>query len=279
MKVAVVGLGLIGGSLARDLTAAGHTVVAYDRNASSVRAARRARVICGALPADLDGVEECDVCVIAVPVDATIALLRRSATVLGRVAVVTDVGSTKASIVRAARSAGLAHCFVGGHPMAGDHASGWRASRVGLFAGQRVYLTPTAATGTATLRRAQQLWRAVGAYTTLLDASAHDRLLAATSHLPQVTATALATLLADRGVPRSATGRGGRDATRLAASSSSVWAPILTDNRRHIGSAIRSLMRELAHIARAIDCGDRHALSALLRRSERWVLSTTGRPL
>ncbi len=279
MKVAIVGLGLIGGSLARDLAAAGHEVVAYDRDDRALRAARRARVIVGVLPATLDGAQRCDACVIAVPVDATVTVLRRAATALKQVPLVTDVGSTKASIMRAARSAGLAHCFVGAHPMAGDHRSGWRASRAGLFAGQRVYLTFGGRTNTATLRRAQRFWRTVGGQTTRIDARAHDRLVAAASHLPQVTAMALAATLADNGIQRSALGRGGRDATRLAASSSAVWTPILADNRRNVVPAIRTLARALQAAARAIDRDDKRALGVLFRRSEAWVLSTTGRPL
>lgn len=277
--MAIVGLGLIGGSLARDLAAAGHQVLAFDRDDRALRAARRARVISGLLPVTLEGVERCDACVVAVPVDATVAVLRRAATALGQVPLVTDVGSTKASIMRAARSAGLAHCFVGAHPMAGDHRSGWRASRAGLFAGQRVYLTHGGGTGTATLRRAQRLWRAVGATTIRIDARVHDRLVAATSHLPQVTALALAAVLADQAIPRSALGRGGRDATRLAASSPAVWAPILADNRQNVVPAIRTLVRALEAAARAIDSEDRRALGAFFRRSETWARSTTGRPL
>lgn len=279
MRIAVVGLGLIGGSLARDLSAAGHTVVGYDRDARTLRAVRRAHVISEVLPADLDGIESCDACVIALPVDATVALLRDRAAKLSRVPVVTDVGSTKASIVRAATAAGLARRFVGGHPLAGDHRSGWRAARRGLFAKQRVYLTPTSASSNSAIRAARRLWRSVGATVIESEAAAHDRLLAATSHLPQVTATALATLLADRGIPRSAMGRGGRDATRLAASSAAVWAPILTDNRQNVGPAIRAFMRTLTALARALDRGDRRALGVVLRRSEAWAVSTTGRPL
>lgn len=279
MKVAIVGLGLIGGSLARDLTAAGHQVVAYDRDEHVLRAARRARVIAGVLPATLDGVQRCDACVIAVPVDATVTVLHGAATALGQVPLVTDVGSTKASIMRAARSAGLGHCFVGAHPMAGDHRSGWRASRAGLFAGQRVYLTAGGGTNTASLRRAQRFWRMLGAKTIRIDARAHDRLVAATSHLPQVTATALAATLADQGIRRFTLGRGGRDATRLASSSSAVWTPILADNRHNVVPAIRTLARALETAARAIDRDDRRALNVLFRRSAAWVLSTTGRPL
>src|SRR5215204_2913141 len=139
-QVAIVGLGLIGGSLARDLSALGIRVSGYDSDATQLAAAARMTVIASALDDTLDGIQRADIVVIATPVDAAVDILRRIAVTVSRVPLITDVGSTKARIVEAARTLGLADHFVGSHPMAGDHRSGFEASRAGLFVDAPVYL-------------------------------------------------------------------------------------------------------------------------------------------
>jgi len=271
MKIAVIGLGLIGGSLARDFRAAGHTVVAFDRRAASLRAARRARVIAGTLPRSLAGVESCDACVLALPVDAIERTLGSARQRLRLVPLVMDAGSTKRGVMRAARDAGLRANFVGAHPMAGDHVSGWPASRSALFAGKTVYLTTHRELRLPSLRRAKSLWRSVGARVQVCDADAHDALLAGVSHVPQVAAVALAMLLADSGIRRSTLGRGGRDMTRLAASSAGVWTPILLSNRDRVAIGVRRLVRALRQVEDRVTAGDAPALNRLLRRTNRWA--------
>ena len=122
--VAIVGLGLVGGSLARDLSALGVRVSAYDSDATQLAAAVRMNVIASALDETLDGIQRADIVVIATPVDAAVEILRRIAVTVAHVPLITDVGSTKARIVEATRALGLADRFVGSHPMAGDHRSG-----------------------------------------------------------------------------------------------------------------------------------------------------------
>ncbi|NJD18999.1 MAG: prephenate dehydrogenase/arogenate dehydrogenase family protein, partial [Gemmatimonadetes bacterium] len=142
--VAILGLGLMGGSLARDLAGLGHRVLGWDRDPGSVRAAlaqgciHRGR---GSRPDDFQGIEEADVVVLALPVAASRETLPALAPRL-RASLVTDVGSTKRHIVAAAQSLGLGDQFVGAHPLAGDHRSGWGASRSGLFRGATVFLCP-----------------------------------------------------------------------------------------------------------------------------------------
>jgi prephenate dehydrogenase len=271
VRVGIIGLGLIGGSLARDLAAAGHEVVGADRSAATLRAARRARVIVDTLDSKFDGIESCDACVIALPVDAAIGALKTAASRLADVPLITDVGSTKRSIVKAAETAGLGRRFVGGHPLAGDHASGWAASRSELFVAQRVYLTPTRSSAPAAVHRARKLWSSVGARPVMMDAKAHDALLAATSHLPQVTALALAMVLADSGIPRSTLGRGGKDMTRLAASNPEVWSAILADNGADVSKRIAGLRKTLSQIEERVRRDDRAALKRLIARCGRWA--------
>jgi prephenate dehydrogenase len=270
MKVAIVGLGLIGGSLARDLSAAGHTVLAVDRSREALRKARRAGAIARALPPDLAGIEEADLCVVALPVDATRRFLADASAQLVRLRAVTDVGSTKASIVRAAAQAGLAN-FVGSHPMAGGHDSGWRASRSGIFAGKCVYLTVPAGASPVAVRLVRRFWKAVGGRLEPIDGPRHDRLLAATSHLPQVVALALATVYADAGISRGMLGRGGREMTRLAASNGAMWSAIFTDHPRNVAARIRRLRAALASIERQVERKDAAAIRRLMSRTNGWA--------
>jgi prephenate dehydrogenase len=268
--VAVAGLGLIGGSLARDLGARGVRVLGYDPDAGALDGAVAEGVV-SALGPGLEGVEDADALVLAVHVCAAPALLEAAAPRLGRVRLITDAGSTKASIVAAAARLGLGAKFVGAHPLAGDHRSGWPAARLGLFTGATLYLTPSAESGAEAVALARELWTVVGARTVEIGAEEHDRLLAWTSHLPQVVSSALAAVLAGRGITRGDLGGGGRDVTRLAGSSSAVWRDILADNAAAVSDAIAEMERQLASVRAAIDAGDADAISAWLTESAEWA--------
>lgn len=269
-SVGVVGLGLIGGSLARDLARAGWRVLGDDRDAATLAAARSAGVILRPLePRDLGSL---DLLVLALPVRASIEWVRQAG---GRIAaesplVITDVGSTKASILAAADAAGLAGRFVGSHPMAGSHESGWSAARTGLFRDRPVWICPSSASAPAAVTEVERVWAAVGARTRRLDAAAHDRRLARTSHLPQLTATALAGVLARHQVAPDDLGPGGRDATRIAGSHPDMWTDIALDNRHHIAPALEELARDLAELAALVRSGDAPALHARLHAARTW---------
>jgi prephenate dehydrogenase len=284
-RVAIVGVGLIGGSLARDLAALGAHVMGFDADAETLGAAMDAGAVHEALPAgpareagggitgagvDLHALASAslDALVLAVPVEVAVPLLAAAAPHLGDVPLVTDVGSTKASIVDAASGLGLGERFVGSHPLAGSHLSGWGASRPGLFRGNRVYLCPSAEggheageePGRGALRRAHALWTSVGAVPQILDSVSHDRLLAWTSHLPQATSTALARALAGAGVGVGDLGPGGSDMTRLAASSPSLWTGIALDNAEALSAGLAALERELAELRASLRARDRDAV-------------------
>jgi len=243
LEVAVVGLGLVGGSLARALTAAGHRVVGVDRE--SVRRAARSA---GAVAATVSRVERAataDVVVLAAPPATNRRLLRRLAR-LGRAGlVVTDVGSVKVPIVREAAALGLTS-FVGGHPMAGTERRGFGASSPDLFRGAPWWLVP--ARDPRATRVVRALLRATGARPVTVDAAAHDRVVAFLSHAPQVTSWALLEAArADPVVRRhlSAAGPGFRDMTRLAHSPRGLWREILRENEREVVRALEALGRRL----------------------------------
>src|SRR4029079_4124003 len=225
----IVGLGLIGGSIARDLAAKGVRVRGYDADREQLDAAVRDGIVSDPLDLDFDGAGA-DVIVLAVPVDHAPVMLRRLARVARAARLVTDVGSTKTSIVNEARALGLDGCFVGSHPMAGDHRSGWTASRRNLFADALVYVCPTSSPRTAVVEVAKHFWQWLGARPCLMDADAHDKHVAWSSHLPHLVSMALGLALDGAGVERESLGPGGRDATRLAGSSPEMWTAIAADN-------------------------------------------------
>lgn len=267
---AVVGLGLVGGSLARDLAARGVRVLGHDRDAGAVEGALREGVLHAALGPGLEGAEEAELVVAAVPVTAAAAALRALAPRLRSARLVTDVGSTKASVCAAAEALGIGGVFVGSHPLAGSHLSGWEASRPGLFAGARVFLSPTSSTDENALSLARELWSALGALPEVVDAAAHDLLLARTSHLPHLASVTLARALAEAGVPRAELGPGGRDVTRLAGSSPEMWTAVALDNAAPLAEAVAGLRARLDELHAALRAGDAEALHAFFAAAREW---------
>lgn len=265
----VVGLGLMGGSIARDLAARGVRVRGYDADRARLDDAVRDGIVSDPLDLDFDGAGA-DVIVLAVPVDQAPAMLRRLARVARSARLVTDVGSTKTSIVAAASELRLDDCFVGSHPMAGDHRSGWIASRRDLFAGALVYLCPTSAARPSVVEVASHFWRWLGATPCLMDADAHDRHVAWTSHLPHLVSAALGLALAGAGIERAALGPGGRDTTRLAGSSPDMWTAIATDNRAAIDQALASAETEVARLRSALRDGDAALVRERFAAAQAW---------
>ena len=268
---AIIGLGLIGGSLARDLAAQGATVWGYDTDAATLRRARRAGIVQRAVGADLALLAEAQTVIFAVPVDVAPVLLERARPYLDGAALITDVGSTKHRIVARAAALGLGAKFVGSHPIAGDARAGWTASRRGLFAGARVDLCGTVCTSAGALRRARALWRRVGARPVAFDALVHDAEVAFSSHLPQLLALALAGVLSARGIGRRRLGPGGADMTRLAGSSAEMWTAILDDNAAQVTEAIDTCQAALGALRGAVARHDRPAINAVFDDAHRWM--------
>lgn len=268
---AIVGLGLIGGSLARDLAARGIRILGYDCDPDVLAQALSAGIVRQRLSSTMAGLAAADWVVLATPPDAAPEAIERMRGHVGRSRLITDVGSVKRGIVAAAERLGLGSRFVGAHPIAGDTRSGWGASRAGLFAGARVYLCPTRETTPAARGEAEALWGLCGARTEVLSPEAHDRTVAWTSHLPQVAASALALALGDAGIAARDLGPGGRSATRLAASPAGMWTGIASENADALAPALAALEARLAEARRALERRDRAALHAFFEGSATWA--------
>jgi prephenate dehydrogenase len=269
-SAAIIGLGLIGGSLARDLAGCGVHVLAYDANDEYLASAIQDGVVHDALDSSLTGVAAAEVIVVAVPVDAAIDVLRRLAPHAGSATLITDVGSTKVRIVDVATDVGLGDRFVGSHPMAGGHRSGWAASSAGLFSGAPVYLCPTSVSADSARQLANEFWTEIGGRTMCMDAEQHDQQLAWTSHLPHIVSTALALALSRSGISRGDLGPGGRDVTRLAGSSADVWTAIAHDNAAAIDGALAAAEAEIAMFRQAIGASDTRALHERFSAARVW---------
>lgn len=271
---AVIGLGLIGGSVARDLAALGLTVSAFDADSAQLGAATRDGVVHHPLKPTLEGLAKADLVVIAVPVDEALEVLRRAAPFLAKAALITDVGSTKARIVALATELGLGERFVGAHPMAGDHRSGWTASRAGLFVDAPLYLCPANDAVPQAVMLAESLWRTLGARPIEMDASAHDERLAWTSHLPHMIAVVLGLTLGEGNVFREDLGPGGRDMTRIAGSSPDMWTAIAVDNADPIETALAVAEREIGALRAEIARRDATAIHSRFTAARTWFSET-----
>jgi prephenate dehydrogenase len=274
-RLAIVGVGLIGGSLARALRSAGAvgSVVGTGRRREPLETALRLGVIDAF---DLDpgrAVAGADMVVVAVPLLAIGGALRAIAVHLAPGAVVTDVGSAKLSVIEAAQAAlgAQSRRFVPGHPIAGTERSGVEASYASLFQRRRVILTPTGETDEAAVREVEAMWLATGAEVERMDPRHHDEVLAATSHLPHLLAYALVDALARmderREVFRFAAG-GFRDFSRIASSDPTMWHDVCLANREAILCALRLFRDDLDRLTRAIDERDGDYIRQVFSRAK-----------
>ncbi len=265
MRVAVLGVGLIGGSIGRAARARieDATVVGYDPDKETLAKAVGIRAVDRAAASVAEACEGADLVVCAAPVGGLVALAREALGASGEETVVTDVGSTKREIVTAL---GDDPRFIGGHPLAGVETSGVGNAREGLFDGARWYLTPTASSSGVLYDRLQRALADLGARPQAIEAEAHDRLMATVSHLPHVVANVLVSeALAELGrdserMPE--VGPSFRDTTRVAGSNPAIWGDIFASNSEAVAAAIDAVGARLGEAAELIRGGDREAVAA-----------------
>lgn len=273
-RLSLVGLGLLGGSVAKAARAEGlaEEIVAVGRHPERLEPALRDGVVDRVSTRIEEGVAGADFCLLATPVATLTALLPPVWRALPDEAVLTDVGSTKAGIVEAALALARVRplAFVGGHPMAGSEQSGYQVSRADLFRGATVILTPTEQSDPPAVKRVSGFWEALGGRVVLLDPVAHDRATAAISHLPHLVADALVDAVLGMD-PRflDVAGRGFRDTTRIAASDPRVWREIFQENRGALAEALQTFLASLDRLDRLIAGGDAAAIEGELDRIRR----------
>lgn len=273
-RVAIIGLGLIGGSLAAALRQHGlaGSIVAGGRSLRSLEQGRLLGLIDEG-STDLAAVARgADLVFLAVPVSSMAATMAALEPGLSDTAIISDGGSVKGSVIAAARQQLPGHLslFVPGHPIAGKERSGVGAADANLYAGHRVILTPLADTDPAATARVKALWQALGAEVLTMAADEHDRVLAETSHLPHLLAFSLVDTLARQGdshdIFRYAAG-GFRDFTRIASSDPLMWHDIFCENRNQVLQALDLFSDGLSRFRAAVASADSDAMLATMTRA------------
>jgi len=270
-SLAVLGLGAIGGSLAWQARVAGvPRVIGFSPERSEGIQALKASAITDLADTAARAVRGADLVVLAVPPKPTLDLISALAPILESGALLTDVCSIKVPVLKEATAAGIADRFVGGHPLAGTHESGFGSARPDRLLGCVVYICETATPGGS--RAADivaEFWEhTLGASAIRIGADHHDRQLAWTSHLPQAIAYALAESLAEHGQPGVSYGSGAKDTTRLAASNPEMWLDILLYNEPAVGEALELTQARLSELRRLLAAGDRVGLRSYLTRAQ-----------
>jgi prephenate dehydrogenase len=264
MKIAVLGVGLIGGSIglaARQRL--GAEVVGCGRSPERLQRAVELGALDRGAASVAEACEGADVVFCAGPVGALPEQARQVLAACGPEVVVSDVGSTKGELVEAL---GGDERFIGGHPLAGAETAGVENAREDLFEGARWFLTPTERSSGLLYDRLQRVVAGIGARPQAIDARTHDRVMATVSHLPHVVANALVAEAAEELTRDSErlpeVGPSFRDATRVAGSNPAIWGDIFASNREAVADSVESVARRLGEAAALIRSGDRDAVAA-----------------
>lgn len=274
-KLAIIGVGLIGGSLARALRAQGEVdeVVGCGRGKANLEKALELGVIDSYTHDVAEAVQGADMIFLAVPLGAMRDTFAAMQGQLMEGVTITDGGSSKGSVVedcRAVFGQDLPN-FVPGHPIAGTENSGVEASFPELYQNRRIILTPTDATSSEALQRVNRMWELCGSDVTVMSVEHHDEVLAATSHLPHMLAFALVDSLArmkeNDEIFRYAAG-GFRDFTRIASSSPVMWRDICIANREALGSIMESYIQDMNELAETVAKGDGEHLLEIFERAK-----------
>ena len=266
-KITIVGVGLLGGSigLAARQRRLADEVAGFVRRAASLKDCEQAGAVDYATTDLLAAVSNADLVILCTPLAQMRALVQQFSPALKRGAIVTDVGSVKADVVRELESLlkkSGAH-FIGSHPMAGGEKMGVQAARTDLYANAVCVLTPTKKSKAAAVRKLEQFWKSLGARTLRLDAAQHDLLVSRSSHLPHVVAAALVNLVLDPAHPQTQVGlcaTGFRDTTRIASGSPEMWRDIALANRKNLSRSVDAFVAELKKFQSALKTGNDQAV-------------------
>jgi prephenate dehydrogenase len=270
-QLGLIGCGLMGGSFAMAMKRAGlvKRVVGYSKSPSTTERARQMGVIDVEAPSALLAVSGADVVLLAVPVAATEATFKAIRHLVTANMLVMDVGSTKRDVVDAARRVLRDHVgsFVPSHPIAGKEVSGVEHADPDLYQGRQVILTPVDKTQPAHLKRAQDLWEALGCHVQQMTPESHDAAFAAVSHLPHLLAFALMHGIVHQPQGKEFLGLGGpgfKDFTRIAASDPKMWRDVLLANRLELVEQAKIFQRSLANMLQMAEEGNGEKLEEMI---------------
>ena len=264
-RLSILGVGLLGGSIGLAAKAAGMPcpIVGYGHRPETVARAKEVGAIDESASSSKSAARGADLIILCTPVGLFPDIMAEIAPELADGAVVTDVGSTKRSIVKLAdqhmRHPGR---FIGSHPMAGSEKRGIEFARADLFQGAHCILTPTDRTDPDAVAAVEDFWKTLGMATTRMSAEQHDRLICDVSHLPHALAAALIAMQSDAALPLA--GKGFLDTTRIAGGDGALWRDILHDNADNLADSIARLKRELDALQDLLDPSKRDELARWL---------------
>jgi prephenate dehydrogenase len=265
-RIAVIGAGLIGGSIVLAAARRGlaGSLACWSRSESS-RSTLRSFNVAEVFDSAAECVKGADLVVVTTPVDTAEATFLAIAPFLAPGAVVTDAGSVKVAIQLAARRLPSLNPFIGAHPMAGGEKAGAAHASASLFENRVCFITPSGQDDPRALALVRIFWKELGSTLTETDAAQHDEIVAAISHLPHAAAAALILAVMDQpGFRLEAAGQGLRDATRIAAGEENLWVGILLANARHTAEGLRAVEHRAAQLRQAIEGQDAATLRRLL---------------
>ena len=280
-KVTIVGVGLLGGSLglAVKRRKLAREVAGFVRRAASLKDCEKAGAVDFATTDLLAAVSNADLVILCMPLSQMQSRVRQMLPALKRGAIVTDVGSVKASVVRELESlvARSGAYFIGSHPMAGSEKTGVNAACADLFANAVCIVTPTKKSNTSAIRKVEQFWKAVGSRVLELKPEIHDALVSRSSHLPHVVAATLVSHVLSPAQPKHQTAlcaNGFRDTTRIASGSPEMWRDISLANRKNIGKSLDAFIADLRKFRRALAKADVNDIArffkAAKKRRDNW---------
>lgn len=263
-KAAIVGVGLIGGSIALKLKQkkVAEQIIGVSRRKKTLSLAKKCNAIDTGTQ-DLKALRDADLIILSMPINTIIAVAEKISKIARKDCIITDVGSTKKEIVD--KLSRIFPNYVGSHPLAGSEKTGIECANPEIFVNSLCILTPVKGTNKAAIKKIEALWKELGAYTIRLSPEKHDEILSFTSHLPHIAAFALSQTVPARYFSFGASGL--RDTTRIAASDSKLWSEILLSNRSNMVKAISLFTRQVNRLKDAIEKRDLTRLAFLLRQA------------
>ena len=269
-KITIIGVGLIGGSLAKAIKKnnLAEVVFGFGRNLTRLESAQKSNIIDQYSIDISEALDGASIVVIATPVGTFDSILRELKPYITEDMIITDVGSTKTGIANAAREilVEMARCFVPAHPVAGKEKSGFESSDEELFLNKKVIITPLEINTDKTINSLKKLWEEVGADVDFMSAESHDELLGMTSHLPHMLAFSLVNYLITQNPSASIYAAGGfKDFSRIASGDAVMWRDICLNNRDQIIAHIKGYQETLSALVDAIDNQDKDKLESFFR--------------